>query len=343
MYNISDLSKDFEILFKSNEDISLDTISTPSVPIENSIIFIKNNKYLNEFENYCKNNKKINNLCIVIDKLFFETINDDCLLKTPGKYCDILALTENIEISTSKLSKEVSSLVDNKLNDVVDGRQMGTCNIDPTAVIAQNVFIGEGVTIEADVQIFSGVVIMSNSTIGKETILFPNVTVYRNTQIGENVRIHSGSTIGSDGFGYNFDGKEHLKVWHLGNVKIENNVEIGSNTCIDRGAFGTTKIGEGTKIDNIVQVGHNCNIGKYVILCGQVGIGGSVTIGDYTVLGGAAKIVPGVVIGKKCQLAGGCVVTNSLEDDSKVGGHPARPIKDWMRSIATLRKLSSRK
>lgn len=343
MYNINNLSKKFEVLFKSSEEISLYTISTPSVPIKNSIIFIKNNKYLNEFETYCKNNKKINNLCIVIDKLFFEKIKHDCLLKTPEKYCDILALTDNIDISTSKLSKEISALVDKKLNDVVDGRQMGTCNIDPTAVIAQNVFIGEGVTIGAGVQIFSGVVIMSNSTIGNETIIFPNVTVYRNTEVGENVRIHSGSTIGSDGFGYNFDGKEHLKVWHLGNVKIENNVEIGSSTCIDRGAFGTTRIGEGTKIDNIVQVGHNCNIGKYVILCGQVGIGGSVVIGDYTVLGGAAKIVPGVVIGKKCQLAGGCIVTNSLDDNSKVGGHPARPIKDWMRSIATLRKLSLRK
>ena len=146
--------------------------------------------------------------------------------------------------------------------------------------------------------------------------------------------------IGADGFGYNFSKGVHHKVWHVGSVVIGNDVEIGGGTCIDGGTFSPTYIGNGSKIDNQVQVGHNCKLGTGVVLCGQVGIGGSTTIGDYTVLGGAAMVANGMKIGKAVQIAGGSGVTGAIEDGAVVGGFPARDIKEWFKGVAYVRRQS---
>lgn len=173
--------------------------------------------------------------------------------------------------------------------------------------------------------------------------IFSNVVVYRNVKIGKSVRIHANCSIGSDGFGYNFFKGQHLKVWHMGSVIIEDQVEIGANSCIDGGTFSPTVIGHGTKIDNQVQIGHNCRLGRGVIMCGQSGLAGSCIIGDYTVMGGRAAVAPGIIIGKAAQVAGNAGVISNVGDGEVVGGFPARDIKEWMKGIALVRKLSLKK
>ena len=181
---------------------------------------------------------------------------------------------------------------------------------------------------------------MSGVEIHEGTEIFPNTVVYRNVKIGKHVRIHGNCTIGADGFGYNFKNGEHLKVWHMGSVIIHDHVEIGAGTCIDSGTFSPTIIGAGSKIDNLVQIGHNCRLGKGVILCGQSGLAGSCSLGDYVVLGGKAAVGNGVTVGKASQIAGNAGVISNIGDGVVVGGFPARDIKEWMKGVAYVRKHS---
>lgn len=172
--------------------------------------------------------------------------------------------------------------------------------------VAENVVIGAGSVLGEGVVISANVVIGKNVQVGKDSIFFPNVTVYNGVQIGERVRVHAGSVLGADGFGYATDvtaaGIEHVKIYHTGGLKIENDVEIGASTTIDRGTIGDTLVRAGTKIDNQVQIGHNCQVGKSVLICGKVGVAGSVQIGDGTILAGFSavadqtKIAPGTIV-----------------------------------------------
>jgi UDP-3-O-[3-hydroxymyristoyl] glucosamine N-acyltransferase len=168
--------------------------------------------------------------------------------------------------------------------------------IAESVVLAKNVHIGtfstieEGCQIGDNTEIFASVNIGRNVTLGKNCRIYPNVVIYDNTEIGNNVTIHSGTIIAADGFGYKYRNNEHVKVPHVGNVVIADNVEIGANTCIDRGALGSTTIGAGSKIDNLVQLGHNNQVGRNVIICGQSGISGSCTIGDGAILAGSSGI-----------------------------------------------------
>jgi len=154
--------------------------------------------------------------------------------------------------------------------------------------------------------------------------------------------LHSGVVVGSDGFGYTFHQGQHKKIWHMGGVSIQDDVEIGSNSTIDMGTFSPTIIGSGTRIDNLVQVAHNVKIGKGCVLCGQSGIAGSAVLEDFVVLGGRAAVGPDVHLGMGCQLAGGSKVTDSAiwPAGSKLGGHPARDLKEWLKGLAYLRKVS---
>jgi UDP-3-O-[3-hydroxymyristoyl] glucosamine N-acyltransferase len=248
----------------------------------------------------------------------------------------------NVAMSLTLLSKPFYDRKMKGLNIQVDGRQMGTVDIDASAIIAQNVFIGEQVKIGPNVQIMAGSVILSHSEIGSNTVIYPNVTLYPFTKIGKDCRVHSGTVIGSDGYGYTFHQGKHVKIWHMGGVHIHDDVEIGSNTSIDQGTFSPTIIGSGTRIDNQVQIAHNCKIGKGCILCGQVGLAGSVTLEDFVVMGGKAAIGPDAHIGMGSQIAGAAGVNDGaiLAPGSKVAGHPARDMREWMRGVAWLRKMS---
>lgn len=304
-----------------------------------SIVFIKNAKFFKKLEPFLDEASK-NQVGAVVDEKFFDLMNDEVREKL--KNLPWLATTSNVAISLTLLSKP---FYDNKMSGIntqVDGRQMGTVEIDPSAHIAQNVFIGEYVKIGANVEIMPGCVILSFSEIGDNTKIYPNSSIYPFTKIGKNCRIHSSVVIGSDGFGYTFNQGQHQKIWHMGGVNIEDDVEIGSNSSIDMGTFSPTVIGSGTRIDNLVQIAHNVKIGKGCIICGQAGIAGSTILEDFVVLGGRAAIGPDSRVGKGSQFAGGAKVPESasIPPGSIYGGHPARDLKEWLRGIAYVRKMS---
>lgn len=251
--------------------------------------------------------------------------------------------SEDVMISMCQASKVFSDLLLASENDIVDGRQLGTVKIDPTADIAQHVFIGANVEIGASVTIYPGCRILSNSIIGDGVTMYPNVTIYPRTKIAERSIIHASSVIGADGFGYHFAGGIHHKIYHIGNVEIGSDVEIGANSCVDRATFGTTVIGAGSKLDNHVQVGHNCKLGQGVVLCGHVALGGSTKIGDFTFMGGKSATGHGITLGKGVQVGGGGLVNCDWADGSIVTGYPARELKEWLRGLAYVRKESLKK
>lgn len=206
--------------------------------------------------------------------------------------------------------------------------------------IAQNVVIGKGSIIAEGCVIMAGVVIGENVKVGKSCIIYPNVCIYNDCEIGDNVRIHANSVIGSDGFGYAHtqDG-EHIKIYHNGKVILEEEVEIGSNTSIDRAVFGETRIKKGVKIDNLVQIGHNCCIGEYSIVVSQAGLSGSTTTGRNVVLGGQSGTAGHLHIGEFTQIGARGAISKSLPAFGKFSGHPLLPIKDWLKLQAFLKKM----
>ena len=206
-------------------------------------------------------------------------------------------------------------------------------HIGPFATIGQYSSIGDSSTIEASVHIGNHVVI------GKNCRIHPNAVIYDNSVIGNNVIIHSGAIIGADGFGYKFRNNQHIKVPHVGNVVIEDNVEIGANTCIDRGALGSTRIGLGSKIDNLVQLGHNNNVGRHVIICGQSGISGSCTIEDGAILAGSVGVADHIKIGTRAVVMARSGISQDVAPGTQVWGSPAKDRKVAWRELAALAKL----
>jgi UDP-3-O-[3-hydroxymyristoyl] glucosamine N-acyltransferase len=208
-----------------------------------------------------------------------------------------------------------------------------TAHIGPYCVIAENVKIGPNVVLE------SGIHVGPSTSIGGDTHIFPSVSIYALTQIGQRVRIHAGTVIGSDGFGYVFDAGAHRKIPQVGCVIIQDDVEIGANVCIDRGALGPTTIGKGTKIDNLVQIAHNVTIGEHCLIVGQAGIAGSTKLGSYTTLAGQVGIAGHLKIGNKVIVAAQSGVMHDIPDGGKWLGAPAQPDRDAKRQMIALQQL----
>ncbi|MBN2418278.1 MAG: UDP-3-O-(3-hydroxymyristoyl)glucosamine N-acyltransferase [Deltaproteobacteria bacterium] len=217
--------------------------------------------------------------------------------------------------------------------------------VEETAVIGKDVsiypmvYVGKDAVIGDNVNLFPGVFIGSNVKIGNNTILHANVSVMKDCIIGEGVIIHAGCVIGSDGFGYVQNEGENVKVPQLGNVRIDDDVEIGANTTIDRAAHGTTHIKKGVKIDNLVQIAHNVVIGENSIVVAQTGISGSVDIGKNVILGGQVGIRDHVSIGDWAQVGSGAGVHKSIAKGEAVLGDPTMPSRLWMETRALIKKL----
>ncbi len=216
--------------------------------------------------------------------------------------------------------------------------------IDPHTELGENVTIREYAVIRAirigkNTILESGVHIGSEVTIGEQCFIGPNVMIMDKTKIGNRVIIHGGTVIGGDGFGYVWNKDHHMKIPQVGNVVIEDNVEIGCNSCVDRAMFGSTIVRRGTKIDNLVQIAHNDVIGEDVIITGQVGIAGSVTVGNRALFGGQSAVIDHLTIGDDVRVGAGSLVTKDIPAGESVWGFPARPARRVKREMASLGQL----
>ncbi|MFO0967447.1 MAG: UDP-3-O-(3-hydroxymyristoyl)glucosamine N-acyltransferase [Gemmataceae bacterium] len=206
-------------------------------------------------------------------------------------------------------------------------------SIHPLAVV------GAGTVIGARCRIHSGAVVGANCTLGDDVVLHPNAVLYDDTVLGDRVIVHGNAVLGADGFGYRFQGGRHVKVPQLGHVEVGSDVEIGACTTIDRGAFTATRIGEGSKIDNLVQVAHNCQIGKHNLLVSQMGIAGSSSTGDYVVVAGQVGICDHVHIGAGAMIGAKAGVTKEVPAGQRMLGAPATPEREQKKILMSLEKL----
>jgi UDP-3-O-[3-hydroxymyristoyl] glucosamine N-acyltransferase len=212
-------------------------------------------------------------------------------------------------------------------------------DIDPSASLGPHVVVEEGARIGPRARIDAGCFIGAASFVGADAHLYPNVTLREGCELGDRVIVHSGTVIGSDGFGFVRDGDLYRKLPQVGNVVVEDDVEIGANVTIDRATTGTTRIGEGSKIDNLVQIGHNVQIGAHCIIVAQVGISGSTELGDHVVIAGQVGIVGHIEIGSGAQIGAKSGVSKSIKPGERVFGAPALPVGQAKRIEASIRNL----
>lgn len=243
----------------------------------------------------------------------------------------VALISEETYLMVAKLSKSFAKPLQSSDIKPIIGSES---TVYPTAHIENGAKIGSGCTI------MSGVYVGTNVVIGDNVILSPNVSVYRDCVIGNNVMIHAGSVVGSDGFGYAHTKiGEHVKLYQNGNVIIEDDVEIGANTTIDCAVFGSTVIKKGSKIDNLIQIGHNCVVGEHCILVSQSGLAGSTTLGRNVVMGGQSATAGHLTVAPFTTLAARSGVTKSITKGGVYGGFPLMEHKLWLKLQAKLAKI----
>jgi UDP-3-O-[3-hydroxymyristoyl] glucosamine N-acyltransferase len=217
--------------------------------------------------------------------------------------------------------------------------------ISPTAKIGKNcyigafAFIGEGVTIGDNTQIYPHVVIEDGASVGNSCLIYPNVSIYHDCRLGNDVTIHSGSVIGADGFGFAPSTEGYDKIPQIGIVIIEDHVEIGANTCVDRSTMGSTIIHQGVKLDNLVQIAHNVEVGENTVMSAQVGIAGSAKIGKWCMFGGQAGFAGHITVGDKTFVGAQCGVNSSVKGNESLIGSPAMEPKNFFKSSVLFKKL----
>lgn len=213
------------------------------------------------------------------------------------------------------------------------------CAVDPTAHIGPYAVIGAGSRIGPGASVLAFVSVGRRCAVGEGAVLHPHAVLYDGTEVGKGSVVHAGVVLGADGFGYATHGGSHHKVPQAGRVVVEEDVEIGANSTVDRATLGETRIGAGTKIDNLVQVGHNVQVGRHCILCGQAGIAGSAHLGDYVVLAGQAGVAGHIDLGDGVQVAAKSAALASIEARTAVAGIPAVEMRKWRRQTVLVARL----
>ncbi len=298
----------------SGEDFEIEAINTLKDATDCQISFFENKRYLSDL-------KKTKARAV-----FITEADKEHLLPTSTPI-----ICENPYLSMAEATRYFAK-------DLIRAKKEAT--ISDSATISKRVHIGNGAVIGDNVVILDGAFIGEDVVIGSNTIIHPNVTLYNDTIVGKNCIIHASSVIGSDGFGYAHtkDGK-HIKIHHNGWVVIEDDVEIGSNTSIDRAVFGETRIKSGTKIDNLIQIGHNCDIGEGCIIVSQSGISGSTKLGRNVVMGGQSATAGHLEIGDFATIAARGGVTKSIEGGKVYSGFPLMLHSDWLKLQAKIAKF----
>lgn len=272
-----------------------------------------------------------------------------------GASCFIVPEKENISIGKPVIVVKEGKPALAKLIDIFYPQEKLEACISTTAVVHPSVYMGEGVVIEdkvvvgknahicSGVRIMPGTYVGDGAYVGRDTLIYPNVTIYENCRIGADCIIHSGTVIGSDGYGYYSDAEGHHKVRHVGNVVIGDRVELGSNCTIDRGTLSATVIGDGTKFDNQIHLGHNCVIGKDCLIMAMAAFSGSTTLGDNVVVGGLSAFADHLTIASGTMIAGHTTVPSNIDKKGIYAGEFASPRNEYMRNQLAFRHLADMK
>ena len=313
-YRLSDIAQTLNLSFDISDDKEITGIQTLSEASPSQLSFFNDEKYLSALSSTKAG-------AVLID----------------AKHASLLPSTTVALISDEAYLKlaYASKLFEHKISTKTTKPLKGEgCDIASSVSFGQNVTLGDNVTILA------GVYLGDNVVIGSNTLIYANVTVYHGTKIGENCIIHSGAVLGSDGYGFAHTKQgEHIKIYQNGNVMIEKDVEIGANSTIDRAVFGTTIIRQGTKLDNLIQIGHNCDVGEHTLMASQSGLAGSSILGRNVVMGGQSACAGHLTIGPFSTIAGKGGVTKSLEGGKTYAGFPAIEHKKWLRLQAKIAGL----
>ncbi len=318
-YKISELAKRIDGKLYG-EDIWVSGINALSLAKEDELSFIDSRRYLR----LAKASKA---KALLVPPYLAEELSEKSLI-----------LISNVRAGVAKLAwlfyEETKPLQGvSPLAFVEEGAE-----IHPEASVFPFVYIGRGAKIGRDVVLYPGVYIGDGVEIAEDTIIYPNAVIYPRTKIGPRVIIHAGVVVGSDGFGYAQEEGRHIKIPHFGHVEIESDVEIGSNSTIDRATFGITHLGAGSKIDNLVQIGHNVILGQGCVLAGQVGLAGSAKLGNLVMIGGQAGIGQ-VEIGDFAMIAAKAGVNKDVPQGGKVAGAPAIEAAKWRRCVVAYEQL----
>ena len=300
----------------SGNDIEIESMNTLKDASKYELSFVANSKYLKDISSS-------NAGAIIVDEKTKEFVPDTCIaLVVENPYWEMAELSKYFAPPIEDISLPLPILSSDS-------------NISPKAEIANGARVGKNCTIMAHVYIGA------NAVIGDNTIIYPNVSVYRDCSIGNNCVIHAGTVIGSDGFGFATNKLgEHKKIYQNGNVVLEDDIEIGSNTTIDRAVFGTTLLKKGIRIDNLVQVGHNCEIGEYSVLVAQSGFAGSTKMGRNTVFGAQSGASGHIEIAPFNTFAARTGVTKSIKETGLTfAGFPAMGHRSWLKLQGKLARL----
>jgi len=312
-YKLSQILENLNIDFTAN-DIDIDGIHTLSEATSTQLSFFTDAKYASQLPDTKAG-------AVLIDEEHAKLL----------PVTTIALITDEAYLKLALVSKFFAHKLESKGGHPAMGEG---CDIDKRVRFGKNVTLGENVTVLA------GCYVGDNVTVGSNTLLHPNVTLYHGTQIGQNCIIHSGTVIGCDGYGFAHTKQgEHVKIYQNGNVVVEDAVEIGANCAIDRAVFGTTYIRKGTKLDNLIQIAHNCDVGEHTLMAAQVGLAGSSILGRNVVMGGQSATAGHLEVGAFATIAGKGGVTKSLEGGKMYAGFPAIEIKLWRKMQAALMRI----
>ena len=312
-----------------SESLSVSGIGSLQTAKENDVSFAAGHKYAKQLSE--------TKACAVI--MDYESLKSEL----PPNIKFVILDSKNPYLSFAEATQIFKAASDEETGgheDFEGGYFIGKTSVKgKNTVIFPGVIIGEGCSIGDNCRIMSNAVIGRNVTIGNNVIIYPNVTVYDNSKIGNGCIIHAGSVVGSDGFGFPRGKAGYVKIIHSGYAELEDDVEIGANVTIDRGAVDFTRIGAGTKIDNLVQIAHNVIIGRNCVIAAQTGIAGSSEVGDNVTMGGQVGIAGHISIGNNVMIAAQSGVSGNVKDGEIISGSPAFSIKEWRNSVVLFKKL----
>lgn len=308
---------------EGNENITVNTFAKIEEGVPGAISFLSNPKYIH----YIYETKS--SIVLIDNDLYLEKDVDTTLIRVPNAYEAVAKL-----LSLYEMSKPKKKGVDPLAFIASSAKIADDCYIAPFAYIGENVIIGKGT------QVYPHATIYDNITIGENCIIYPNVSIYHGCKIGNNVILHSGCVIGADGFGFAPTENGYDKIPQIGIVTIEDNVEIGANTCVDRSTMGSTYVRKGVKLDNLVQIAHNVEVGENTVMSAQVGVAGSTKIGKWCMFGGQVGIAGHAVIGDKVFSGAQAGIAGSIRKGHvTVQGTPAIDSKNFARSSVVYKNL----